>query len=191
MAVELKQPFISPDEYWEIEQASETRSEYISGEMFAMASPSRAHGDIVVNVGGELRSHLSGKPCRANAGLSVAAPGSFLVPDVVVYCEGAAFVRDNNVLQDPIVIVEVLSPSTSGRDRGEKWFRYQNIPSLMHYVLIYQDEPRIEVFSRNDGIWIYEDYDKLEGDFELTHIDCRLRLSDIYDGVAFEPSPSL
>jgi Uma2 family endonuclease len=186
MAVQLKPRFISPEEYWEIEQAAETRSEYISGEMIAIASPSKAHGQIVANTSAQLVNLLQSSPCEANVGVSVEAPASFLIPDVVVYCNGGDFTGENDILKDPVVIFEVLSPSTAGLDRGHKWIRYQQIQSLMHYVLIAQDRPRIEIFTRDGESWRYIVHATLDDYIDLSHIDRKLPFAALYQRVNFD-----
>src|SRR5258708_35799175 len=88
MASRRNEVLISPEQYLEIERTAQFRSEYIAGQMFAMAAPSKSHGQIVLNVGAELRDSLRGKSCEANVGVSVSASSSYLIPDLVVYCDG-------------------------------------------------------------------------------------------------------
>jgi Uma2 family endonuclease len=182
MATKRAPIYISPEEYWDMERKADFRSEYISGEILAMASPSKAHGQIIMALGGEIRSALRGRTCEVSTGISVAAPASYLVPDLVIYCDGGDFTGENDILRNPIVIIEVLSASTSGYDHAEKWMRYQLIGSLMYYVLVSQDEPRVEVFTREpDGGWHYVVVTGLESVISLSHIDCKVALADVYE----------
>jgi len=186
MASPRKPDNITPEQYLEIERTSEFRSEYIAGEVVAMPVPSKAHGQILTNISAELWTVLRGKPCEVNVGSSVAAPASYLIPDLVVYCDGGKFSGENEILLDPVIIVEILSKSTGNYDRGEKWIRYQQIESLMHYVLISQDEPRVDVFTREpNGDWHYHSVQSLNGQVALSFIQCQIPLAEIYDRVVF------
>lgn len=186
-----KQSYVSPERYLEIQRTAEFPSEYIDGEMVAMSGSSWAHGQIVLNLGSELRPLLRTRPCGTSTGVSVAAPSSYLIPDLVLYCGEADFASGQQILRNPIVIFEILSDSTGSYDRGRKWMKYQRIDSLMHYVLISQDEPNIEVYTRqSDGIWTYEDLAGLDAILSLTHIGVEVGVAGIYDRITFvEPSP--
>jgi Uma2 family endonuclease len=186
MAVERKPNFISPEEFLAITRASPLRHEYIAGQMYEMASGSQRHSRVTGNVYHGLRNLLAASSCEPGTDLSVAAQASFLVPDVVVYCEGGSF-KDDDILLNPLVIVEVLSPSTYIFDKGEKWMRYQRISSLMHYVLISQDQTLVEVFTHGPNTWEYSSHTSLADHIALTYIDCHLSLATIYERVDFEP----
>jgi Uma2 family endonuclease len=184
MAIQRNPAFISPEQYLEIERTAEFRSEYISGEMFAMASPSKAHGLLVSAIDSEVGNVLRDGSCDISIGISVAAPASYLIPDVVVYCDGGDFTSDNEILRNPVVIFEVLSASTSDYDHGHKWIRYQMLPSLMHYVLVSQDEPRVDVYTReSDGGWHYDVLIGFDSVLHLSHINGEVPLADIYKRV--------
>jgi len=185
MAVQRNPIFISPEEYLDIERSSNVRHEYVSGEMYEMATPSQAHGEILSNTNSAFVNLLRETPCRSNVGVSVKAPASFLVPDMVVYCNSGDFTKDN-ILQNPVLIVEVLSPTTRNYDHGEKWMRYQLLPSLMHYMLVSQDKAQVELFTRETTGWHYAVHTGLDAVVDLVHIDCRLTLASIYERVNFE-----
>lgn len=189
MASQSAREYISSEQYLELERTSEHRSEYISGEILAMAFPSKAHARIVANLAWSLHNSLDAGPCEVSVGLSVSAPASYLVPDLVVYCKGGEF-SGNDILLDPVVVFEVLSSSTSDFDHGQKWMRYQRINSLMHYVLISQYEPRVEVFSRmDDGSWHYVAVRDLSQEVFLGKIGVQLPLAQIYEGVELKGEP--
>ena len=178
----------TPEEYLAIERAAESKSEYISGEIIAMAGASWKHGLIKSNVEASLRSGLQGKPCRAmSSDLRVQAGSSYLYPDVVVACGKAQFHDDANLdtLLNPTVIVEVLSKSTESEDRGIKFMRYGMISTLKEYILVSQDQQRIEHFYRDaDGIWergriVTESDDALL----VESINCSLSIKEVYEEV--------
>jgi Uma2 family endonuclease len=185
MAVQRNPVFISPEEFLEIRRASDKRLEYISGEIYEWSTGTGEHGRISANITGELTIGLRGKPCGPGVDISVLAPASYLVPDVVVYCGRGDFTEEN-ILKNPVTIVEVLSPSTRDFDRGEKWMRYRFLPSLMHYMLVSQDKLQVELFTRETNGWHYAVYTGLDAVVDLVHIDCRLTLASIYERVDFE-----
>jgi Uma2 family endonuclease len=142
----------TPEQYLERERTAEFRSEYISGEVFAMAGASFDHGIIISNVTRSLNTQLEDEPCivilndlRVQANVT----GPYFYPDIVVVCDEPRFGDDRqDTLLNPTVIIEVLSPSTEADDRGEKFVYYRRIPSLQEYVLVSQNTPRIERFVR-------------------------------------------
>jgi Uma2 family endonuclease len=186
MAAHQRQSYISPEEYLENQRHALTPSEYMDGEMIAMASGSKAHGQITAAIMSRVYMALVGKPCEASTTTAVAAPSSYLIPDIVVYCDGGDFTPDDEVLRNPVVIFEVLSTSTEGYDHGQKWMRYQQIGSLMHYVLISQSSATVELFTRETaGGWHYQVVSGADGTLNLSHLDINVSLSDIYERVVF------
>src|SRR5438132_1113204 len=113
---------LTPEEYLAIERAAEFRSEYYQGLMYAMAGGSPSHSWIIGNTAGELRSALKRGPCRVSSTdlrIRVSAKGLYTYPDVVVVCGEPRFADDQkDTLLNPIVLIEVLSPSTEAYDRG-------------------------------------------------------------------------
>ena len=181
----------TPEEYLAIERAAETKSEYISGEMIAMAGTTRRHVLITQNVARHLGNQLTGTPCETYVSdLRVQALGAYFYPDVAVACGDVKLLDDAylDTLVNPTVVVEVLSKSTERHDRGTKFMRYGAIPSLKDYILVAQDECRVEHFSRiNEREWqlpiiLTEPTDVLE----ITSINCQLTLTQIYDRIKFE-----
>ncbi len=184
--------FVSPEEYLERERRAEYKSEYFAGEIVAMVGAKRNHNLISGNVTTSLGVQLRNSPCEVYANdMKVRADQSRLYsyPDVVVVCGEPQF-QDNedDVLLNPTVVVEVLSPSTEAKDRGEKFLRYRQIASLTDYVLIAQNERRVEQFTKqSDGSWrLVEMFDA--GEVRLDSVGCTLTLADIYNKVTLEPS---
>ncbi len=193
----------SVEEYLAIDRASEERYEYLDGEIYAMAGESPAHGDISTNLTALLHGQLKKGPChvfskdtKVRSGPDPRPGGKkglFSYPDVVVVCEEMKFHDEyQDVLLNPTVIIEVVSPNTEDFDRGEKWSRYQTwLPSLTDYVLVGQVEPRVEQYVRGiSGEWIYSVVNGLDVEIQLKSINCALQLSEIYARVTFpEPKP--
>jgi Uma2 family endonuclease len=180
---------LTPEEYLAIERQAETKSEYFNGEMFAMVGSSREHNLIAVNIAGELRQQLKGRPCEtytSDMRVRVPATGLYTYLDVVIVCGAPEFDDDHvDTLINPTLIVEVLSESTESYDRGKKFGHYRSIESLVEYLLVAQDEYRVEQFvKQTDGRWLLSDVRSLEGTVELTSIQCTLRLKEVYDRIA-------
>ena len=145
-------------EYLAAEAVSEVRHEYLNGDVWAMAGGTPEHAALAAAMTGELRTALRGKPCRtysADLRVRVLDTGLSTYPDVAVVCGQLATARDDeHAAVNPIVLVEVLSDTTEGYDRGAKAAHYRRIPSLREYVLVSQTEPRIEVHRRSEsGRW--------------------------------------
>jgi Uma2 family endonuclease len=141
-----KPPKMSIEEYLEWESQQEVRHEYVNGELFAMTSGTIPHNDIALNLYTALRPHLKSRGCRINVSdvkVEVSPSSPYYYPDIVVSCDP----RDLNArkfIQYPRLIVEVLSPSTEAKDRGEKFIYYQTMPSLQEYVLIDSEKVAVE-----------------------------------------------
>jgi Uma2 family endonuclease len=190
MALPVKQSYISPEQYLESQRTAEFPSEYMDGEMIAMSATGKAHGQIASALTAIVHTALQNKPCESSSGIAVEAPASYLIPDLVVYCDGGEFDSDYDYLQNPVIIFEILSSSTALYDRGRKWMRYQKIDSLMHYVLIAQDEAAIEVFTREaGGGWHYDAVSGLSTVIRLSHLDLEIPLVDLYQRVIFPKVP--
>ncbi len=177
---------ITPDEYLQRERKAEYRSEYLRGEMFAMAGASANHNLIVLNAGSHLREQLKKKPCRvypSDLKLRIEATGLYTYPDLSVVCGEPQFESDVcDVLLNPVVLVEVLSDSTEAYDRGKKFEHYRTIPSLKHYILIAQDRHSIDCFSRQvDDSWNLTSCQGLGGKIRLEAINSELVGVEVYD----------
>lgn len=197
----LPQTYISysVDEYLAREREAEERSEYLDGRLYQMASESPDHGRICTNMSGIISTQLLGTPCEAfskdmkvRSGPTPAqrnkTKGLYSYPDLIVVCGELRFHDDyRDVLLNPAVIVEMLSPTTEAFDRGEKWARYQSwLPELCEYLLVSQTKPRVERYHRQaNGEWSYARTEEIESALSLTSVDCTLRLADVYDRVRF------
>jgi Uma2 family endonuclease len=181
---------LTPEEYLEIERRAERKSEYFRGEMFAMSGASRRHVVIINNLGGELRQRLKKRPCEIYSNdmrLRVTPNGLYTYPDVMVACGELQFADDqSDTLLNPVLIVEVLSDSTENYDRGRKFEQYRTLPSLIEYVMVAQDAPRIEQYTRQpDDRWLLAETSGRDASIQLISIDCVLPLAEIYDKIVW------
>ncbi|HYY98826.1 MAG TPA: Uma2 family endonuclease [Pyrinomonadaceae bacterium] len=181
---------VTPDEYLAAERLSDYRSEYLDGGVYPMTGATANHIKIVFNLGGELIALLRAKPCHVlGIDMKVRLPDSrkFFYPDLVVVCGELQYHDDRcDIILNPDLVVEVLSPSTEAFDRGAKFEAYQTIESLKEYLLVAQDKPRAEQFVRKgDGKWTYKAVEGLEGSLALPSVECTLNLSAVYDKVDF------
>lgn len=183
--------YITPEEYLAIERAAEYKNEYVSGEIFSMTGASRKHNLIAGNIYGELREQLKGKPCEAYPGeMRVKAPAarSYVYPDVVVVCSEPQF-EDGyfDTLLNPTLVVEVLSKSTESYNRLAKSASYRTIESLVEYLLVAQEEYRVEQYVKQaDGRWLLSDVRSFDSAIDLGSIGCSLALPDVYDRISLE-----
>lgn len=186
-----KQSLISQEEYLRVERSADIRSEYHKGQIFAMAGASRNHNRIVTNVSTSLDIQLRSRDCNnysSDMRISVQNGERYLYPDIVVTCGKEEF-EDNNSdnLLNPIVIIEVLSPTTEAYDRGVKFLYYQTIESLQEYVLVSQHPHRVEVYHKQtDGAWGYRSFHQIPEKIEIQTIDCILDTDDVYFKVKVE-----
>src|SRR5579883_412044 len=153
MIAHAKQPYITPEAYLERERVAARKSEYYDGIIVAMAGASPDHDRIAVNLLRHLGNQLEGTPCEpfsSDMRVRVPAYNRYFYPDVSVACGEAQFEALSGVrsLLNPRLIVEVLSASTEKNDREEKYDCYRSLDSLAVYLLIAQDRPRVEIFTR-------------------------------------------
>ena len=185
---------LTPAQYVAIENAAEFRSQFFDGEMFAMAGASPTHCFIKENLSVELGVRLKGGRCRAASAdlrVKVERTGLYTYPDLLIVCGQPEYAADDpNSLINPTAIVEVLSPSTESYDRGAKFRNYQQIPSLVEYILVSQSEAVCERFTRQaDGLWGYATFVGLEAELAFASVPAAIPLADIYAGVSFPESP--
>lgn len=183
----------TPDEYLALERNAEFRSEYLDGRIVAMTGATIEHVTIMGNVSGELRTRLRGGPCRALVGemrVQIGGGQRYVYPDVTAFCGEPRFMDGTlDTLLNPVLIVEVLSPSTETYDRGEKFLHYRSIESLREYVLVTQNRPLVERFVRVGEFWTLSTVDDLDASLELTSVACSIPLREVYENVDF-PSPA-
>ncbi len=183
-------PHISEEEYLRRERAAEYKSEYVHGEVFAMSGGTRRHSRVAVNWSGHLLYKLRGGRCEvfsSDMRVRTGASGSYVYPDVSVACgENTSQTDDafSDILLNPRVVIEVLSPSTTNYDRGQKFELYREIPSLEEYILTHTNAPHVEHFARQaDGSWIFREYKGMDGELSLPSIGCSIAFADIYEGI--------
>ena len=190
----LARRYVEQDRYTEAqylkwEEDAVEKSEYVDGQIRAMSGGTEPHASIPVNIGGELRTALRGRGCRVlSSDMKVWAANAFYYPDLSVVCGPSTYRSGNkHTITNPILVVEVLSPSTEPKDRGEKFIRYQQIETLCSYLLVSQTEPRMDLFERGEnGHWDYMTVAGLERLITIPSLGVTLALSEIYDQVNFE-----
>ncbi|MBW4566750.1 MAG: Uma2 family endonuclease [Tolypothrix carrinoi HA7290-LM1] len=185
MVTNKREYYISPEEYLEGEKVSQIKHEYIDGEVYAMAGASDAHVTITMNLSMLLLNHLRGSGCRVymlDMKAQIQAINRYYYPDIMVTCD----TQDKEFeyfKSSPCLIVEVLSGSTEGFDRGKKFTDYRHLKSLQEYVLISQDTMSVECFRRNEeGRWVLYPYEKGE-EVHLASVDFRCAIATIYEDV--------
>ena len=155
-----------------------------------MSGGSIRHTVIGTNVASELRGQLRSSNCSVGSSdlrVATSGDGLFTYPDVVVFC-GEAQVLDNqqDTLLNPILLIEVLSPSTEGYDRGFKSQQFRRIPSLREYALVSQTEARVELFRRGEqDTWSLHEWSGLDSVCRFKSTDCSVKMAEIYFNVAF------
>ena len=187
MVANPERQYMTPQEYLEWEERQDIKYEYVNGEVYAMTGGTLPHTTIALNLASALKSHLRGSSCRVNmadAKVGVSEKGSFHYPDVMVSCDE----RDRQAIKFllyPCLIVEVLSPSTEGYNRGSKFYQYRRIQTLKEYVLIDAEKISVECFRLNEkGIWELHPYE--EGDeVNLTSVDFHFPISLVYEDIQF------
>jgi Uma2 family endonuclease len=148
---------MTADEFLAWDTTQTIKHEFVRGEAFAMAGAHEAHVTATMNVAMALRQHLKGSPCRTfltDMKLRVEAADAFYYPDVMVTCS-AADAADPLIKREPVLVVEVLSPSTAANDRGEKFAAYRLLPTLQEYLLVDPAARRCDLYRRGaDGLWV-------------------------------------
>ena len=185
---------VSAAEYLAFERAAEARHEFVDGRIIELAGGSVRYAAICDNLLERTRTILRGGPCRpysANLRVKIVATGNYTYPDLSIVCGEFQLEDDReDTLINPRLLVEVLSPSTERHDRVWKFRNYQLIQSLEEYVLVSQDEPRIERFLRQGEIgWLMTDVTGLDNTVRFESVNCNLTLAEIYESVAFDPTP--
>jgi len=174
------------EEYLAWEPQQDLRYEYVNGEVFAMTGGTIPHNDIALNFYRALYPHLRARGCRVNVSdvkVQVTPKSPYYYPDVIVSCDPQDL-NARKFIQNPKIIAEVLSPGTSGKDRGEKFTNYLQIPSLQEYLLIDSEKISVERYFRGEGrMWLYYPY--TQGDIiTLSSIEFELAIALLYEDVA-------
>jgi len=184
---------LTEEEYLRIERAAAYKSEFVDGEMFAMAGGSSRHSTLAANAIADLVVQLRGKRCRVfTSDMRIRTPksGTQLYPDLSVTCGPTQFhLGSTDIMVNPTLIVEVLSPTTKNYDRGMKFELYREIPTLRHYLILHQASIFAEHYAKHvDSSWILREYRGPDASIPLPEIECELQLGNVYDRVMDEPS---
>jgi len=180
--------YYTPDEYLAREETAEYKSEYYRGEIFAMAGTSINHNRIAGNLYTKFNQANTGKNCEAlmsEIKVWIEAEQFFTYPDVLVICGDPAFYRNRrDTITNPLVIVEILSTSTQGYDRGNKFNFYRSIPTLKEYILIAQYRLHVEQYALNEnGEWLVTEYRAAEDILKFSSVDFQIKISELYQRV--------
>jgi Uma2 family endonuclease len=182
---------VTEQQYLAFDRAAEFRNEFLDGEIVERSGANLRHAGLQMNLIGELYTALRGAPCEVfGSDLRVRVSSRmYTYPDLTVVC-GKPIPPDDreDILLNPAVIFEVLSPSTERYDRGVKLRRYREIESLTDYILVDQDQIRIEQFTRCDeNTWTLHDYQRMDEVLLIASIGVSLPLASIYEGIELTP----
>ena len=178
----------------ELDRKADHRSEYVNGEIFAMAGTSREHNLIVTNLVREVSLCLRGRPCETySSDMRVeVSPVRYAYPDVVVACGQPQFKAGQlDTLQNPTVIIEVLSPTTAADDRSWKFAHYRRLETLTDYVMLSQYQPFVEHYTRQGDQWVLTELMGLDAVLRLPSLGCELPLAAIYERVELTLDPEM
>ncbi len=187
----LPKRLFTPQEYLLLENQATYRSQYVAGEIYAMAGAEPGHIEIVDNISFALKTLFGDRPCKSyttDMRVRTEAGELYTYPDVAALCGEPRFDRSSRpaILLNPQVIFEVLSPTTETFDRGEKFLRYRTLESLTDYVLVAADFLRVEHFTRQDGgQWTMTEYRQPDDRVPLRPLGGELTLAQIYRRVTF------
>lgn len=176
--------------YLEWENAQVEKHEFVRGEVFAMVGGRRVHGLVLGNAFASLKQQLRGTPCRVFAdSMKLQIGEDVFYPDVFVTCDPDDL-RTEQIFRAPKLLIEVLSPSTEGYDRGLKFALYRGLPSLAEYLLVHPDTREASLFRRGaDGLFTLHDFNNAAR-IELTSVGCALNRDELFDGIAFDTKNS-
>ena len=186
----VKQKY-TPEEYAELEKSSEERLEYFDGNVWSMAGASPTHEEIVANTITEFKNKLRGKSCRvfgSNLRVKVPIYKPYRYPDVTALCEQPIYENfyGLEVLVNPGLIVEILSPSTEAFDQRDKFTYYKSIESFTEYLLITQNRPHVALYTKqSETAWLHREYNSLDESVYLSSLDCEISVAEIYTGIEF------
>lgn len=185
-------PYRTEQEYIQFERASIGKHEYFDGQIYAMTGASRIHNLIAGNTLAMLHRQLRKKPCEifpSDMRVKVTRTGLYTYPDLVIICGKPEFTDDTlDTLINPLVLIEILSPSTERYDRGMKAQNYRTIGTLQDYILIAQDQYHVEHYARQDtGQWLLQEAIGRESALTIRSIESTLALGDVYEKVAMTP----
>jgi len=175
--------YISPEVYLEGERVSPIKHEYRRGEVYAMVGARKPHIVLASNLTQILSNHLIHSPClvlNSDIKVRLEAANCYYYPDLAVVCDEREINNTDDFILYPMLIIEVLSKSTEAFDRSEKFTDYQTCPTLQEYILIAQNQRKIECYRREpSGFWSKQSY-KAEEEVEFWSINYRCPIDDIY-----------
>ena len=181
----------SLEEYSALEKVGEARYEYWDGDMVCMSGGSPNHYQLTINFLGMMFEKLKGKKCQPlTSDIPILTPKypPYRYPDAGMICGDSKYKNLNgiNVLENPTLLVEVLSDTTEHADKNQKRIAYQAIKSLQEYILIAQDEAHVTHYVRQGDFWSIKDYREMDAVIELPSISDTITMAEIYQGVRFE-----
>ena len=190
MVTAVKNQKYTLEEYFELEGNSEEKWEFWDGNVWCMSGASPVHERIVVNTAGHLRELLRGRGCAVfGSNLKVKVPDyePYRYPDLTVRCGAGEYVTIGGleVLTNPQMIIEILSPSTEAFDRRKKFTYYKSIPSFTEYLLIATDQASITHYSKQGNDWILAEVEGLDAKLPIPTFNVSMLLSEIYLDVEF------
>lgn len=187
MPLAERSQYLSIDEYLALDQSSAQRYEYNNGLVTAMAGSSRRHNTIAINITSVLHTVTSSSECSVYASdvkVHIPQRNSYYYPDVVVTCEPE---EDDYTLYAPCLLIEVLSDSTKSKDYLEKLLAYQSLPSVQTYLVVSQDQIRVDAFQRDEnGFWTMKRFEDLKDVIKLSCPNTTLSLGQVYQGITFD-----
>ena len=185
MGAPVPQVHVEEADYLAAERDAEVRHEYVDGALFAMTGASRAHNLLATTLTARLFNHLEGGRCRVSSSdmkVRLAEGRRYYYPDIVVSCSDPSDEPDAYTETRPVLVVEILSPSTAATDRREKRVAYQTIPTLVDYLIVSQDGVNAERFTRSGAAWTRATFGTGET-VELASVDLTLAMDDLYANV--------
>jgi Uma2 family endonuclease len=175
---------LTEEQYLAIERAAESKSEFHDGEMYAMSGGSLNHSLISTRMSVLLDRQLPPgcRVCNSDLRIKVSAAGLYTYPDGAVICGEPQYSDDQrDVVTNPVLIVEVLSPSSEGYDRGKKFEMYRTIESFREYLLIHQDRRHVEHYSKqDDGSWVLREHSGVDASVSIPRLSAQIPLGELY-----------
>jgi Uma2 family endonuclease len=172
---------ISVEDYFQLEQTSEIRHEYIDGYVYAMSGGTIEHSWLAMNMARLLDEQLQSGPCRVfNSDVRVQlSEKRYVLPDVTVSCDVSDSKKGNDTIHSPRLIVEILSPTTELHDRGKKFTYYQECATIQEYVLVNTQRQIVEIYRRQGETWTYQRY-RPEQTVQLESLDIQIPFNALY-----------
>ncbi len=180
--------FLTVDEYFALEERTGIKHEYLNGQVYQMSGASIEHNQIVTNIIISLGTKLRGSGCRvfpSDLRVYIEKTGLYTYPDVVITCGKLDLIpKKPDTLTNPVVLIEILSPSTAEYDRSTKFDHYRMIPTLQEYIVVFQDKIHVQHHIRQaDNRWLLIDYLYADNIIQINAIQTELSLADMYEDV--------